>query len=131
MNIYEINMRSMMRLSFVTLLIFSAIYVHAEEISIDTPSDAAEESILRVRSLPVTINVIEKNWTSLSDMLDIFSARNLVRNWIEGKYPVGIQCGKDITTYVNGLKNEELWALKGKHNPFICSILLFYCSIKL
>lgn len=119
-------MRSMMQLSFVTLLIFSAIYVHAEEISTDTPSDVAEEPILRVRSLPVTINVVEKNWTSLSDMLDIFSARNLVRNWIEGKYPVGIQCGKDITRYINGLKNEELWALKGKLNLFICLILFYF-----
>lgn len=96
----------------VTLLIFSAICVHAEEISTSIPDDAAEEPVLRVRSLPTTINVVEKNWTSLSEMLDVFSARNLVRNWIEGKYPVGVQCGKDITTYVNALKNEELWALK-------------------
>lgn len=98
--------------TFVTLLVFSVI--HAEEASIDIPSDAPEEPTLRVRSLPTTINVVEKNWTSLSEMMDIFSARNLVKNWIEGKYPVGVQCGKDITTYVNALKNEELWALKGK-----------------
>lgn len=115
----------------VTLLIFSAIYVYAEEISTSIP-DAAEESVLRVRSLPMTINVVEKNWTSLSEMLDIFSARNLVRNWIEGKYPVRVQCGKDITTYINALKNEELWALKGKFTLSICSLLLlFYSSIKL
>ncbi|XP_036139324.1 nose resistant to fluoxetine protein 6 isoform X1 [Monomorium pharaonis] len=92
----------------VTLLIFSAIYVYAEEI----PTIPEEESVLRVRSLPMTINVVEKNWTSLSEMLDIFSARNLVKNWIEEKYPIGVQCSKDITTYVNALKNEELWALK-------------------
>ncbi|XP_011168766.1 nose resistant to fluoxetine protein 6 isoform X2 [Solenopsis invicta] len=105
-------MRSTMYPPLVTLLIFSAICVHAEEISTSIPDDAAEEPVLRVRSLPTTINVVEKNWTSLSEMLDVFSARNLVRNWIEGKYPVGVQCGKDITTYVNALKNEELWALK-------------------
>jgi len=109
-----------MHLPFITLFIFSAIYVHAEEVSTDILSNnGAEESILRVRSLPMMINVVEKNWTSLSEMLDVFSARNLVKNWIEGKYSVGIQCGKDITTYVNALKSEELWALKGKFNLFI------------
>lgn len=102
-----------MRLLIVTLLIsLSAIY--AEEISTGVPNDNAEESILRVRSLPPTTHVVEKNWTSLSDTLDVFSARNLVRNWAEGKYAVGVQCSKDITTYVEALKNEELWALKGK-----------------
>lgn len=112
-----------MHLPFITLLIFSATSVHAEEIS-HTPSNVAEEPILRVRSLPTTINVVEKNWTGLSEMLDVFSVRNLVRNWIEGKYPVGIQCSKDITTYVDALKNEELWALKGKLNLFICHIII-------
>lgn len=111
-------MRSTMHLPFIILLIFS-IYVNAEEMSTDIPSESAEEPILRVRSLPTSINVVEKNWTSLSEMLDIFSARNLVKNWIEGKYPVGVQCSKDITTYVDAIKNEELWALKGKLNPSI------------
>lgn len=119
-----------MHLPLIALLVFS-IYVHAEETSIDIPSNVAEEPIHRVRSLPTTIDVVEKrNWTSLSEMLDIFSARNLVNNWIEGKYSVGVQCSKDITTYVNALKNEELWALKGKLDPSIIS-LLFYCSIEL
>ncbi|XP_072743886.1 nose resistant to fluoxetine protein 6-like isoform X2 [Anoplolepis gracilipes] len=103
-------MRSTMRLLIVTLLILSAIY--AEEISTDIPNENTEESILRVRSLPTTTEVVEKNWTSLSDTLDVFSARNLVRNWVEGKYAIGVQCSKDITTYVKALKNEELWALK-------------------
>ncbi|XP_011054574.1 PREDICTED: nose resistant to fluoxetine protein 6-like isoform X1 [Acromyrmex echinatior] len=107
-------MGSTMHLPFLTLLIFSANYIsiYAEEISTNIPNNATEEPTLRVRSLPMTINVVEKNWTSLSEMLDVFSARNLVRNWIEGKYPVGVQCGKDITTYIDALKNEELWALK-------------------
>ncbi|XP_070156272.1 O-acyltransferase like protein isoform X3 [Polyergus mexicanus] len=99
-----------MRLLIVLTLLISAIYT--EEISTGVPNDNAEESILRVRSLPATTHVIEKNWTSLSDTLDVFSARNLIRNWAEGKYAVGAQCSKDITTYVEALKNEELWALK-------------------
>lgn len=107
-----------MHLPLVALLVFS-VCVHADETSTDIPSNVAEEPILRVRSLPTTINVVEKNWTSLSEMLDVFSARNLVKNWIEGKYPVGVQCGKDITTYVDAIKNEELWALKGKLDPSI------------
>jgi len=113
-------MRSKMHLLIVTLFLLSAIY--AEEISTGIPNDNAEESILRVRSLPTTTDVIEKNWTSLSEALDVFSARNLVRNWVEEKYAVGVQCGKDITTYVEALKNEELWALKGK--------IKFYYSLR-
>lgn len=101
-----------MHLPCITLLLLFATCVYTEEVSTDAPNNAAEEPILRVRSLPTTTNVIEKNWTSLSEMLDIFSARNLVKNWIEGKYPVGVQCGKDITTYIDALKNEEMWALK-------------------
>lgn len=111
-----------MHLLIVTLFILSATY--AEEISTRIPNDNAEESILRVRSLPtMTTDVVEKNWTSLSEALDVFSARNLVKNWIEGKYAVGVQCGKDITTYVEALKNEELWALKGK--------IKFYYSLRI
>lgn len=102
-----------MRLLFVTLFI-SLTAIYAEEISSGIPNDNAEESILRVRSLPRTTDVVEKNWTSLSETLDVFSARNLVKNWAKEKYAVGVQCGKDITTYVEALKNEELWALKGK-----------------
>ncbi|XP_012232421.1 nose resistant to fluoxetine protein 6 isoform X2 [Linepithema humile] len=101
-------MKSAMRLPLLTLLILSAI--SAEEISTDIPN--VEEPILRIRSLPATINVPEKNWTSLSDMLDVFSARNLIRNWVERKHNIGVQCDKDITTYVDALKKEELWALK-------------------
>ncbi|KAL6265109.1 hypothetical protein P5V15_005199 [Pogonomyrmex californicus] len=99
-----------MRLPFLILLV---LYAHAEETSTETPSGVSDEPILRVRSLPVTTNAVEKkNWTSLAEMLDVFSVRNLVRNWVEGKYPIGAQCDKDITMYVEGLKNKELWALK-------------------
>ncbi|XP_011155276.1 O-acyltransferase like protein isoform X2 [Harpegnathos saltator] len=99
------------RAPFVALFVLSAAIL-AEEVSTDVPNGAVEESNLRVRSLPAINNVTEKNWTSLSDMLDIFSARNLVRNWAEGKHVVGAQCGKDITTYVEALKKRQLWALK-------------------
>lgn len=108
------NIRGAMRLPFVALLVFSAI--RAEHVSTDIPDESAtEESNLRVRSLPAANKVAERNWTSLSDTLDIFSARNLVRNWAEGgEHAVGGQCGKDITTYVEALKNHQLWALKGE-----------------
>lgn len=105
-------MRGAMQLPFIALLVLTA--THAAEASADTAKGVLEESILRVRSLPATNNLIEKNWTSLSDTLDIFSARNLVRNWAEGKHAVGAQCDKDITAYVEALKNQELWALKGE-----------------
>lgn len=101
-----------MHLLIITLFILSATY--AEEISADIPNDNAEESILRVRSLPTTTDVVEKNWTSLSEALDVFSAHNLIRNYVKGKYAIGTQCDKDITIYLEALKNEELWALKSK-----------------
>lgn len=108
------------RLSFVILFLFSAIY--AEEVLINVANDTIEESVLRIRSLPATVKIAEKNWTTVSDVLDVFNARNLVKNWNEEKNVniVGVECGKDITTYVNALKNEELWALKGK--VFLCII---------
>lgn len=112
-----------MHLPLLTLLILSTIY--AEEISTDIPN--VEEPVLRVRSLPATINIPEKNWTSLSDMLDVFSARNLIKNWIDGKHDVGVQCSKDITMYIDALKREELWALKGN----IFYVMLFKCILTL
>lgn len=104
-------MRNTMRLSVVLLILSVA---HAKEISTDIPEGSVEKSIFQVRKFPAANYVAGKNWTSLSDTLDVFSARNLVKNWVEGKYNVGVQCGRDITTYVEGLKNQELWALKGK-----------------
>lgn len=127
-------MRGAMQLPFVALLALAAI--HAEEVSTDIPKVAAEESILRVRSLPAISDVVnENNWTSLSDTLDIFSARNLVRNWADGEHAVGAQCAKDITTYLEALKKRELWALKGEldHCGEIksCWLLEFlYCYVK-
>ncbi|XP_026669927.1 nose resistant to fluoxetine protein 6-like isoform X2 [Ceratina calcarata] len=51
-------------------------------------------------------------WTTLSEALDMFNVRHLANNWTEGKYPVGEQCAKDVTRYVEGLKRHEGWALK-------------------
>ncbi|KAH0954824.1 hypothetical protein HN011_009268 [Eciton burchellii] len=99
-----------MRLPFIVAF-FALSVIYAEEVFADISNDV-EEPILRIRNPPTMINVIEKNWTSLSDVLDVFSARNLVRNWVEGEYAIGAQCNKDITTYVEALKNKESWALK-------------------
>lgn len=54
-----------------------------------------------------------RNWTTLSDALDIFDVRHLASNWTEGKYPVEEQCSKDVTRYIEGLMRSEVWALKG------------------
>ncbi|XP_076673726.1 O-acyltransferase like protein isoform X2 [Andrena cerasifolii] len=53
-----------------------------------------------------------RNWTTVSDALDIFDVRYLASNWTEGKYPVEEQCSKDVTRYIEGLKRNEVWALK-------------------
>ncbi|KAF7388052.1 hypothetical protein HZH66_010819 [Vespula vulgaris] len=66
----------------------------------------------RTRSLPDIVENPHTNWTTLTEALDIFSGRNLVKNWVEGRYPVGEQCSKDISRYIEGLKRQELWALK-------------------
>nr|KAF7413111.1 hypothetical protein H0235_012962 [Vespula pensylvanica] len=68
----------------------------------------------RTRSLPDIVENPHTNWTTLTEALDIFSGRNLVKNWVEGRYPVGEQCSKDISRYIEGLKRQELWALKGE-----------------
>ncbi|CAK9812773.1 Nose resistant to fluoxetine protein 6 [Anthophora quadrimaculata] len=66
----------------------------------------------RVRTLTDFENTFDRNWTTLSDVLDIFNVRHLANNWTEGKYPVQEQCAKDITRYIEGLKKHEGWALK-------------------
>ncbi|XP_016839566.1 O-acyltransferase like protein isoform X1 [Nasonia vitripennis] len=52
------------------------------------------------------------NWTTLTEALDIFSARNLARNWQEGKFPLNQECERDVSRYIEGLRRQELWALK-------------------
>jgi len=112
-----------MRFPFIAALLALSV-IYAEEVFADISNDV-EEPIFRIRNPPTTINVIEKNWTSLSDVLDVFSARNLVRNWVEGEYAIGAQCNKDITTYVEALKNNELWALKGTAHLAILFITFY------
>ncbi|KAI4486403.1 hypothetical protein M0804_005773 [Polistes exclamans] len=99
-------MKNLLRL-FIVICAFLAI-------SAEKSVDYADPLILkhRTRSLPEIMESPQKNWTTLTEALDIYSARNLARNWVEGKYPIGEQCGKDISRYIEGLKNQELWALK-------------------
>ncbi|XP_043523193.1 nose resistant to fluoxetine protein 6 isoform X2 [Frieseomelitta varia] len=66
----------------------------------------------RVRTFTDTDKITNRNWTTLSEMLDVFDVRHLANNWTEGKYPIQDQCAKDITRYIEGLKNHEGWALK-------------------
>lgn len=108
-------MWSAMRISFVGLLAALAVIHSAGDALADIASTGTVQApITGVKNSPGTMHVVESNWTSLSDVLDVYSARNLVRNWAEGEYPsVGAQCSKDITTYAEALKNKELWALKG------------------
>lgn len=112
----------MRRFALIVLLAICArIYAEDDDYATDVPSDdvaVAEESVLRARSLPAAGEVAE-NWTSLSDVLDIFSARNLAKNWEQdGRPAVGKQCDRDITTYIRALKNQVLWALKGESSDF-------------
>ena len=67
----------------------------------------------RTRSLPEVEESSAGNWTTLSEALDVFNVRNLAKKWAEGKYSVNAQCGKDITRYIQGLKKQEFWAVKG------------------
>lgn len=53
------------------------------------------------------------NWHTLAENLDFYNTKTLVKNWKENEYPVNPQCAKDITRFVKGLRNQELWALKG------------------
>lgn len=80
-------------------------------------SEVFDASIHRTRSLPEHDDLEEesraRNWTSISDLLDIYSSKNLVLNWRENEFPIGDECERDITRYVQALKNHEMWALKG------------------
>ena len=54
------------------------------------------------------------NWTTLAEALDLFSVKNLARNWKDGEHGLNYECKRDITMYLKALKNHELWALKSK-----------------
>ncbi|CAL7947868.1 unnamed protein product [Xylocopa violacea] len=90
----------------------SAIYGAASSSNV---SDNPAQDLLanqRVRTLTDIDRTPDRNWTTLSEELDIFNVRHLANNWIEGKYPVQEQCAKDITRYIDGLRRHEGWALK-------------------
>lgn len=83
--------------------------------TIDSESDDGkldEISYHRIRSLPEMEESAITNWTTVSDLLDIFNVKHLARKWIEGQHSVDAQCGKDITRYIQGLKKQEFWAIK-------------------
>ncbi|XP_033228459.1 O-acyltransferase like protein isoform X2 [Belonocnema kinseyi] len=69
-------------------------------------------SYQRIRSLPDVEESLSGNWTTISEALDVFNVRHLAKKWTDGKYSVDAQCGKDITRYILGLKNQEFWAIK-------------------
>ncbi|XP_015433658.1 PREDICTED: nose resistant to fluoxetine protein 6-like [Dufourea novaeangliae] len=66
----------------------------------------------RTRTLVDVDRIPDRNWTTLTETLDIFNVRYLANNWTDGWHPVEEQCGKDITRYIQGLKRHEGWALK-------------------
>ncbi|XP_011314340.1 uncharacterized protein [Fopius arisanus] len=73
----------------------------------------ADTTVHKPRSLPdIRVNISDSNWRTIAERLDVYSSKNLEKHWQEGKYFVGKQCDKDITRYVEGLKNQEIWALK-------------------
>ena len=95
--------------------------------------DGGEEALVRLQSIVPTIDSSEPardntatvskkrtdagadNWTSLAEALDVFSAKNLARNWKEGALQqIGKQCERDVTRYIEGLRRQELWAIKSE-----------------
>ncbi|XP_011506464.1 PREDICTED: nose resistant to fluoxetine protein 6-like isoform X3 [Ceratosolen solmsi marchali] len=53
------------------------------------------------------------NWTGLHETLDFFNPRNLARNWSPLLVQtLGDECARDVARYLNGLRRQELWAIK-------------------
>ncbi|XP_012280253.1 O-acyltransferase like protein isoform X2 [Orussus abietinus] len=80
-------------------------------VSSQDPADH-QLSVHRIRSLPKDEEILPRNWTTISETLDVYSSRNLERNWAERQYSIGDECAKDVTRYLEGLRNHELWAMK-------------------
>lgn len=85
-----------------------------ESLSESDETKLDEISYHRIRSLPEMEESLTTNWTTVSEVLDVFNVKHLARKWVEGKYSVDAQCGKDITRYIQGLKKQEFWAIKGQ-----------------
>ncbi|KAK0083724.1 hypothetical protein PV325_008322 [Microctonus aethiopoides] len=74
-----------------------------------------ENSNHRARSLPRVdeIPIEQPKWNTLAEHLDVYSTKNLAKNWNKDVIPlVKSQCAHDITRFIEGLKKQEIWALK-------------------
>nr|XP_034194410.1 O-acyltransferase like protein-like isoform X2 [Osmia lignaria] len=90
--------------------------VHRAKSSSNVSENPIQDLLPSQRTQSWTAGVIEgipkKNWTTLSEVLDIFNVHHLASNWTEGKHPVEGQCDKDVTRYIEGLRRNEGWAMK-------------------
>lgn len=100
------------------LVVLFASFAICGVIASTVPENSVRDSLAdqRVRTFTDADKIPDRNWTTLSEALDLFDVRYLAKNWTEGKYPVQEQCAKDITRYIKGLKNHEDWAIKGTSN---------------
>ncbi|XP_076755818.1 nose resistant to fluoxetine protein 6 isoform X2 [Xylocopa sonorina] len=96
------------------VVIFTCPAIYGAASSSNVSENPAQDLLAnqRVRTLTDIDRTPDRNWTTLSEELDIFNARHLANNWTEEKYPVQEQCAKDITRYIDGLRRHEGWALK-------------------
>ncbi|XP_033352837.1 nose resistant to fluoxetine protein 6-like isoform X1 [Bombus vosnesenskii] len=96
------------------LVVLFASFAICGVIASTVPENSVRDSLAdqRVRTFTDVDKIPDRNWTTLSEALDLFDVRYLANNWTEGKYPVQEQCAKDITRYIKGLKNHEDWAVK-------------------
>ncbi|XP_054007968.1 O-acyltransferase like protein-like isoform X1 [Hylaeus anthracinus] len=94
-------------------ILFACIAIGGARSSANVSENPAQDLLANQRTRTVLeTERNDKNWTTLSEALDIFNVRHLASNWTEGRYPVDEQCAKDITRYIQGLKRNERWALK-------------------
>lgn len=55
------------------------------------------------------------NWTTMVEALDVFNARNLANNWERREEgAVGTECERHVARYIEGLRRQELWAMKSE-----------------
>lgn len=106
-------------LTWLLLIIFIVNSFADETLKItETPEEhtfIVEGSNHRARSLPeMEQNSINRNWSTLAEILDIYNTKNLAKNWVKERTTgVDPKCAKDITRYIEGLQKQEMWALKG------------------
>ncbi|XP_076627063.1 O-acyltransferase like protein-like isoform X1 [Colletes latitarsis] len=101
-------------------VLFACLAIHGVRSSSNVSEIPAQDLLANERSRTVSDveEILDRNWTTLSEALDIFNVRHLANNWTdggcpgEGRCPVEGQCAKDVTRYIEGLKRNEGWALK-------------------